>query len=597
MKKLRITIVDSGVRCDHPAYQGDCIKGFTYLGNGEVSEDFTDTYGHGTAVYGIIRKTLEYADILNIRIPNIEMGIDSDTLCSLLNYIADSVETDLLNLSLGVCIVDNLAKLRQACNRLEEKNVIIVSAFDNSGAISYPAAFSNVIGVTTGNQCHKPTDFEYQENEIVNLAAMGSMQRLNWLAPDYLFLGGNSFACAHTTVQAAFYMSKGFYIKKAILSQFQKKSVTVRKAPPTCIEPMQLFPITRAVLFPFCKEMHSLLRFRDLLTFDIADIYDIKYSATIGANTRILMQDPDVPEFIIKNIEKIDWESFDTLILGHMQKLSSLIEQQGFFYNIIKEAIFRQKKIVAFDDLSEVCIAYPNALIYYPKVDRHNLPSTPFGKLYRSSKPTIGVFGTSSRQGKFTLQLTLRRILLQRGYHIAQLGTEPSALLYGMDEVYPMGYNSSVYLSGYDAIRYLNSRMNHLCEKDIDLILVGCQSGTVPYDTGNIEQYTCSQYDFLMGTLPDAVILCINPYDELEYIDRTIKFIEATAESKVIAIVLFPLDLKEQWKGLYGKKTIVEKSKIDLLTKSVDHLFHLPLFLLGNEQDMLNLTDCILNYF
>ena len=59
------------------------------------------------------------------------------------------------------------------------------------------------------------------------------------------------------------------------------------------------------------------------------------------------------------------------------------------------------------------------------------------------------------------------------------IGTEPSALLYGMDYVFPIGYNSSVYISGFDVIRYLNYIINILCEKGNDLILVGSQSGTV----------------------------------------------------------------------------------------------------------------------
>ena len=111
MKKIKITLADSGVRSDHPAFHNDAIRGFTYLENGEICEDFEDTFGHGTAIYGIVRRVKAFADITNIRIPNIEEGIDCDTLCSLLNYIADHVETDLLNLSLGVCACDNLHEL------------------------------------------------------------------------------------------------------------------------------------------------------------------------------------------------------------------------------------------------------------------------------------------------------------------------------------------------------------------------------------------------------------------------------------------------------------------------------------------------------
>jgi hypothetical protein len=44
---------------------------------------------------------------------------------------------------------------------------------------------------------------------MINIGAKGGIQRLAWDKPDYLMLGGNSFACAHVTVQAAQFMSQG----------------------------------------------------------------------------------------------------------------------------------------------------------------------------------------------------------------------------------------------------------------------------------------------------------------------------------------------------------------------------------------------------
>lgn len=66
---------------------------------------------------------------------------------------------------------------------------------------------------------------------------------------------------------------------------------------------------------------------------------------------------------------------------------------------------------------------------------------------------------------------------MEAGYNIGQIGTEPSALLYGMDYVFPMGYNSSVYIKEYETVRYLNYVLNELCMNKKDIILVGSQSG------------------------------------------------------------------------------------------------------------------------
>ena len=159
------------------------------------------------------------------------------------------------------------------------------------------------------------------------------------------------------------------------------------------------------------------------------------------------------------------------------------------------------------------------------------------------------------------------------GYRVGQIGTEPSALLFGMDDVYPMGYHCSVYLRGLEAVQYLNSRMNALCEKDVDLILIGSQSGTVPYDVGNLVQYPCMQYDFLMGTLPDAVILCINAYDEPEYVGRTIHFLESAVECRVIAAVLYPLDFRDESRGIHSGRAVISGEKEKALKERMREQF------------------------
>ena len=45
----------------------------------------------------------------------------------------------------------------------------------------------------------------------------------------------------------------------------------------------------------------------------------------------------------------------------------------------------------------------------------------------------------------------------------------------------------------------------------------------------------------LIGLNPDVVILVINYFDELEYIQNTIKFIESSVGAKVIGCVLSPV--------------------------------------------------------
>ncbi|MBE5965651.1 MAG: DUF1611 domain-containing protein, partial [Lachnospiraceae bacterium] len=144
-------------------------------------------------------------------------------------------------------------------------------------------------------------------------------------------------------------------------------------------------------------------------------------------------------------------------------------------------------------------------LVQYPHVDKTDVSWNRFGKLYRMTKLIVGVFGTSSKQGKYTLQLMLRKRFVQMGYNIGQIGTEPSALLFGMDYVFPMGYNSTVSIHEYDTITYLNNAIHNMEIAGKDIIIVGSQSGTVTYDYGNLQQFAVNQYSYLLGTLPELI--------------------------------------------------------------------------------------------
>ena len=164
-----------------------------------------------------------------------------------------------------------------------------------------------------------------------------------------------------------------------------------------------------------------------------------------------------------------------------------------------------------------------------------------------------------------------------------------------MDYIFPMGYNGTVHLTGGESIQYLNSCLNNL--EDRDIILVGSQSGTLNYDVCNLSQYCLLQHAFLLGTQPDASILCINPFDDIEYIERTIKYLESAIESRVLALVLFPMDISDSWKGIYGSRKEISLDKLKTLKSTMVSQIGLPLYCLGDEGAMSQLFNDILNYF
>lgn len=593
MQKVRVAIIDSGVNQAHKRFAGDNFIGFGYQ-DGKIVENYEDTYGHGTAIYNIIRNQKEI-EIINIKVYGIEEGLADSNIIGILRYLEEQGNVDVINLSLGIEISDHLEEMYEVCDSLVKKGVIILSAFDNVGSISYPAAFDNVIGVATGSNCTNIKHFEFFEDKVMNVGAYGAIQRLAWTNPPYIFLGGNSFACAHMTVIIANYIVQGITGQDRIMEKLREDALYVHQVELPERKTGIPFTIEKAALFPFNKEMHSLVRYADTLQFEIVAVYDSKYSGRVGATTKHVMND-EVQELVIQNIDKIDWDAFDTIIIGHLDELSSLTNRDELRRDLVLEAIARGKYVYAFDEIPESVIEKNKETVFCPRVVEADLPPWRYGKLFRTLKPILGVFGTSSKQGKFTLQLRLRKILQNRGIGVGQIGTEPSALLYGMDYVYPMGYNSAVHTREFDSVKYLNYIVREVEKKENDIILVGSQSGTVAYDTGNITLFNIPQYQFLLGTQPDTIILCVNPYDEIEYIARTIRFLESSIETKVIAIMVFPMDLESNWTGIYGRKKKIDDAKLEDLRKTLSTTFSMPVYALGNDEEE-KLVDYILHYY
>lgn len=591
--KILLAIIDSGVNLQHPDFKDDTIKGLSITQEG-ITQNFQDQNGHGTAIYGILCDIKEYCDILNIKILDADEAKEAALIAALQYCLAHHVQ--LINISAGltICFSDELEKV---CQELETAGTVIISAFANDGSVSYPAAYSSVIGVDSGDFCFTKNELEYVENSIVNVRAYGRIQRLRWLSPPMLMLGGSSFACAHVTCMAAELMAAGYSGKEAVLAQLKLKAKYMWRPSLPNPKGKPLHTIKRAALFPFNKEMHGLVRFSDLLSFEITDVYDVKYSGHVGATTDHLLGDQAVTSLKVQNISKIDWDRIDTLILGHMEQLSAAINYDDLLADLLVQAQKHDVFIYAFDDLTSVLQSLDKPPeVYFPSVTSKDLPSFQFGKLYRISKPVLGVFGTSSKQGKFTVQLELRRRFLKAGYEIGQIGTEPTALLYGMDCVFPFGYHTTVQLDRYDVVRYLNYEVSRLCGKS-EIILVGSQSGIVSYDLGNLQQISLINYEFLIGTQPDAVILCVNPYDSTDFLEKAIGLLESAANAKVIALVLFPMKLKSNWSGIYGGKTKMAAEEITEAKKWLFKTFDRPVFCLGVPEEMDQLAEISAEFF
>ena len=601
---MDILILDSGIYTGHPFLKKSSVSGYSLWYDEEQNclvrgDDFEDESGHGTAVYSIIKKGASDANIRVIKIFREDLAITEMALIRVLEYILQNENPDIINMSMGITFCREIDKLYGLCKQIADKGTIIVSAFDNNGAVSFPAAFDCVIGVSGTSEISSGKIYDYVEGSYVNIVGKGTMHRIAWRNPDYIVSTGNSFTCANITDIIAHLMKENRLTYQEIQYKLRENSrhiyqtITSDKYTPDV--PFEIGKT--AAIFPFNKEMHSLIRFSDILDFKIVDIYDVKYSARVGAETSKLLNHESTKSYFIKDINLIDWDAFDTLILGHMDELLLHTNQQELRNTLIDKAVEKNKKIYSFDPVGEDVMSRSAGQLFYPFVDKFDVPQNRLGKLHRLSTPVVGVFGTSSRQGKFTLQLRLRKGLQEIGYKVGQLGSEPSSFLYGFDDIFPFGYNSTVSLDSYNIIATLNEKIYSISRKDYEIIICGSQSGTIPFDIGNLEQFPIQQIAFLYGTCPDAVVLNINPYDTLDYIKRTITFIESAVNCKVVCLCLFPMDFKDGYAMLSGAKTKLSLQQCHEHKTRISEALDIPVYILGIKEEENLIVQTIVDFF
>lgn len=233
-----------------------------------------------------------------------------------------------------------------------------------------------------------------------------------------------------------------------------------------------------------------------------------------------------------------------------------------------------------------------------PIVSEKIFSQNTFGKLHLLTTPVLGIFGTSPKQGKFTLQLRLRKYLSQAGYKIANLGTEPESELFQFEGVYPIGYNSTVSISGTQAVNCINSLMANIEEYSMpDLIIVGSQSQTIATGNGSLGFMAISQYELIMGSQPDAYILCVNTTDEMDYIGRTIQFLSSAVSAKVISLVVYPIIYKNEEGYLTNVMGKVSDAQMQIFLAKLEKTFAIHAYSLDDPELLQSLQTNIEVFF
>lgn len=537
MVEVNIVIIDSGL--DHCYQNENNIKGgicFKQNEHGDIvtNNNFDDKFGHGTAIYSIINKECQGITFYFVKIFDETPECDQELLLHSLRFVCKHIKCDFVLLSSGTVVLRNIEEFDGITKELyENKECVIVAAFNNEGALSYPAAGEFVIGIDSSPNVNAKDSHYIVKGSPVDILCSQRSYRVTWLNGNKLIQKGNSYSAAFFTAKLYnAFKQIGIKDKNELLKYTKNNSNEIVFQKP-CFEKI-LNPEylsknckLRAIAFPFSKEIKTLAANENLLqNIKIVGYYDVRERGEIGLKISDILGYSENKKLIrcIDLIEQFD--DYDLIICGHLDVLSQLTGND--WRKKLKEIAQRKgKKLYFFDydvDRTQRDIYSPPSILKYN--------GNCFGKMWHITAPVVGVFGTSSIQGKFSLQLKLRERFINDGYKLRQLSTEPTGALFGMDFVCSIGYNSSIKLSRNDAAKFYNQLL-HECDKCCpDIILIGSQSATIPHNSYHEQYLTFQQIEFLFGTNPDAVILVINEFDDQTYINRTIKFIESSINTK-----------------------------------------------------------------
>jgi len=179
VKKIEtVVIIDSGIEC----INSDIIGGISIALDNDVvvfEDTYTDNVGHGTAIYNIIKNNCSDVNFFIVKIFDDTFTTNQRLLLSALKYIYDNVDCRFVIISSGTIIYNNVIQISNIIDNLYyQKNVFIISAFNNDEALSFPASHNNVIGVDSSDKISPAENYYIVKGSPINILSSKRMHRL-----------------------------------------------------------------------------------------------------------------------------------------------------------------------------------------------------------------------------------------------------------------------------------------------------------------------------------------------------------------------------------------------------------------------------------
>jgi hypothetical protein len=397
-------------------------------------------------------------DILSFRAGgNIAYANDEITTQDLITSIEAALALDatIINISMGILSFAEFDSLQAICRDAAKKNCLIIAASGNESRLTLPFCCADVFKIITGNGIQTKITIEDQYgcsvvtvNRQLFMTASKNTERL--------YSYGSSASTAYVTallVNCYNQLAKTEHCIKIerllVIETFLEKYVTTsaerinadrffKQIPMFSDKPPFLeeksFIGTKCVMVPYSKETASLLRFHNLTNISALSIIDPVKKGYVGKDANALAG-ADENKLIINNRFDDDvLDKSDSMIIGYISELGSL-DAYFSMENMLNIALKYHLDVFSFTPVNKLYrqqFLDKGLDIYGPIIidnAKLNALKNFIPYLIGIQKPVLGVFGTSSKQGKFTLQLKLKQALTKNGVRINMLASEHHASL------------------------------------------------------------------------------------------------------------------------------------------------------------------------
>ncbi len=605
MSKIKIAVLDSGINRSHPRFREmNFVRSVSFTGK----ETPATVVGHGTNVCDRIRQTLvKHADMEEFEFYDCQVFDDPENIVEgpILEALRYCIEekVDIINLSIGIIsVISPPQELYSICDQACNQGIAIVAAGDNFGDRSYPADFKFVCGVSAG-VIETPGEYGYDPHRN-HFIGKGDLQRLADLEDRHVFRTGTSYATGYITGLLALYLKdnpgkfrtvgdlmesfrksawpeirvinseKGLksFTRMSVVSKTEKDRILSAYFPGDKFSWMQ-----KVAIYPYSnKEFGSLKYNPDQFRFEITELFDFPRSLLEGKTAVI----GDRPYNLKIDVNHLIGD-FDTCVIGYPEDVGSAVNVR-YYTDLLKYISENGKNVFCFDprvhrEVTRYMEKYESAgTVYCPGITEDDSPGlSSLMSLGKVTKPVLAVVGTSSRNGKFSIQLRIRKILGRQGYKVGWLSTEPQGELYGADFVFPYGYSSSVSAPVNQWPAILAGAVKAIeVTRQPDIILSGHQAGIIGGGSTSLINTA-----FMEGIRADAAVVSISPNDDYSYIERVVNTLKYYYDVPVLFFVLNELKrqaVKDKEGNVTVTEQIMEADSWRECANRINDRFHLP---------------------